>query len=160
MNMPSARISPQLASFFVAFLIALPVVGFGVVILGINNVASVKPGVAPVFILTGLPFIWIVALDVIDRIVAVRHVARLLEAFDEEDMEDMADLLTDAATLSMVPHTRFETKWRTLIEFLKLDYFGGIASQALFQRSHKGRVRYFEQVARIARLRFRGRMRA
>ena len=157
MNMASLRSSSQLVSLFAAFLIALVVIGFGVVILGLSKIDSVKPGVAPVFVLVGLPLIWIVTLDVIERIVAVRHLARLLEAFDEEDMAYMVDLLTDAATLSMVPHTRFDTKWRTLIEFLNVDYFGGIASQALFQRSNKGRVSYFEQAAGMARIRVRDR---
>src|SRR5216683_166994 len=154
MNMASLRSSSQLVSLFVAFLIALVVIGFGVVILGLSKIDSVEPGVAPVFVLVGLPLIWIVTLDVIDRIVAFRHLARLLEAFDEEDMAYMVRVLTDAATLSMVPHTRFETKWRKLIQFLNLDHFGTIASQALFQPSRKGRIRYFKQVARVAHLRF------
>jgi hypothetical protein len=81
--------------------------------------------------------------------------ARLLELFDKDDMAYMVDLLTETTTLAMVPHTRFETKWRAFIEFLNLDYFGSIAAQALFQRSHKGRLKYFEQAARTARLRFR-----
>jgi hypothetical protein len=155
--MASHQISSQLIFLSAAFLTALLVVGFGVVILGLNKIDSVNPGVAPVFILTGLPVIWVAALDVIHRMVAVRHLARQLELFDKDDMAYMVDLLTDAATLAMVPHTRFETKWRALIEFLNLDYFGSIASQALFQRSHEGRLKYFEQVARIARLRFRER---
>jgi hypothetical protein len=141
-----------------AFLIALLIVGLGVIILGLNKLDRVNPGVAPIFILAGLPVIWLVALDVVDRIVAVRHLARLVQLFDEDDMAYMVDLLTDAATISMVPHTRFETKWRILIEFLNVDYYGSIASQALFQRSHTGRLKYFEQVARIAGLRFRGRL--
>src|SRR6266436_8779115 len=157
MNMAPRRSSTQLLSVFVAFLIAALAVGFGVVILGLSKIDGVKPSGAPIFILLGLPFIWIVALDVIDRIVAVKHLARLLEVFDEDDVAYMVDVLTDAATLSMVPHTRFDTKWRTLIEFLNLDYFGGIASQALFQRSNKGRVSYFKQAAGMARLRVRDR---
>lgn len=146
--MPHDRGKPHFLSVFVAFLVTLLVVGFGVVILGIGKIDEAKPGIAPIFILVGLPLIWVVTLNVIDRIVAIRHLARMLEGFDEDDMEYMVRVLTDAATLSMVPHTRFETKWRKLIEFLNSDYFGSIAAQALFQRSRKGRIRYFEQVVR------------
>ena len=148
------RSNPHFFSVFVAFVVALLIVGFGVVIFGIDKIDRAKPGIAPIFILMGLPFIWVVTLDVIDRIVAMRHLARQLQGFDEDDMEYMVRILTDAATLSMVPHTRFETKWRKLIQFLNLDHFGTIASQALFQPSRKGRIRYFKQVARVAHLRF------
>jgi hypothetical protein len=155
MKMPYPRLPPQLLSFFVAFLVALFVVGLGVGILGIGKIDAAKPGVAPIFILAGLPFIWVVTLDVMDRIVATRHLAAMLEGFNEEDVEYMVGALTDRATSFMVSHKRFEAKWHRLIEFLNVDHFGRIASQALFQRSHKGRIRYFKQVTRIAQLRFR-----
>jgi hypothetical protein len=151
--MISSQFSSQLISLLAAFLIALLIVGLGVAIFGLYKIDSVKPGVAPVFILTGLPVIWIAALDLIHRMMAVRHLARLLELFDKDDMAYMVKLLTDAATLAMVSHTRFETRWRALIEFLNSDYFGSIAAQALFQRSHRGRLKYFKRAARIARSR-------
>ena len=150
----SPRISSQLIYLLLAFFLAFPVIGFGIIVSGLTKIDN--PIVALIFILTGLPLIVIVMLDIIDRTVAIRELAQLLELLDEDDMAHMVELLNDSAGLSMAPHTKFEAKWNSLAEFLNLDYFGRIASRALFQRSHKGRLKYFER-ARIIRLRFRDR---
>jgi len=150
----SPRISSQLVYLVLALFLAFPVIGFGIVISGLHKIDN--PIIALIFILTGLPLILIVVLDVIDRLVAIRELAQLLELLDEDDMEHMMELLNKSVGLSMEAHTKFEAKWSSLAEFLNFDYFGRIASRALFQPSHKGRLKYFER-ARIIRLRFRDR---
>jgi hypothetical protein len=148
--------SPQVATQFIylllAFFLAVPVIGFGIVISGLNEID--RPIVALVFILTGLPLILIVALDTIDRVVAIRQLAELLELLNEDDITHITKLLNEPAGILMMSHTKFESKWSSLAEFLNFDYFGRIASRALLQPSHKGRLKYFER-ARIIRLRFR-----
>jgi uncharacterized membrane protein len=150
----SPRISSQLKYLLFALFLSFPVIVFCIVISGLNKIDN--PIIALMFILTGLPLILIVMLDVIDRVVALRELAQLFELLNEDDMAHMLELLNDSAGLAMAPHTKFEAKWASLAEFLNFDYFGRIASRALFQPSHKGRLRYFER-ARIIRLRFRDR---
>jgi len=150
----SPRISSQLIYLLIALFLAFPVIGFGIIMSGLNKVDN--PIIALIFILTGLPLILIVVLDIIDRMVALRELAQLLELLDEDDMAHMVELLNNSAGLSMAAHTKFEAKWSSLTEFLNFDYFGRIASRALFQASQKGRLKYFER-ARIIRLRFRDR---
>ena len=157
LKMFHARAISDLLPFFIAFFVALIVVGFGAVILGIYEIDRSNRGVVPVFILMGLPLILVVTLDLIDRIVAFKRFARLLEGFNADDIEHIIHALTGASTSFMAPRTRFEPKWHRLIEFLNSDHFGRIATQTLFQSSHEGRIRYFKQAARIARLHFPGR---
>ena len=149
----SPRISSQFIYLTFAIFLTLPIIGFGILISGLNKLDS--PIVALIFILAGLPLILIVTLDAIDRVVAIRRLAELLELLDEDDMAHMVELLNEPAGTLMTPHTKFESKkWSLLAGFLNLDYFGKIASRALLQPSHKGRLKYFER-ARIIRLRLR-----
>ena len=148
------RISSQLVYLLLAFFLALPVIGVGIVLLGLSKIDN--PSIVLIFILTGLPLILTVMLDMIDRVVAIRQLAQILELLDEDDIAHMVELLADSVGLSIAAHTKLEAKWGSLTEFLNLDYFGRIASRALLQPSHKGRLEYFER-ARIIRLRFRDR---
>jgi hypothetical protein len=148
-----ARSPSPFVSLLLSFIIAILVIIFGFVMLGMHASNNINSRVIPFIILIGLPFIWSITLDVIDRVLAIRSLAHLLKGFNEEDIEYILHLLTDASTVSLVPRMRFEHRWQRLVEFLNSDHFGSIARTALFQCSPEGRIRYFKQAARIA---FRG----
>jgi len=105
----------------------------------------------------GVVLIGSVALDMLRRVEAKRQLASKLSLFTNERY------LWTLLYSPVFPPLRFEyppqplglelpppEQWMELWEFLRLDPFGRIASQALYQRSLQGRDRYLTQVMRMA----------
>jgi hypothetical protein len=105
--------------------------------------------------IVGIALVGNVTIDMMRRYEAKNRLARLLSSLDDERWLYLRRGLEMRYPLFMfqpqdhVPDP--DREWFRVWEFLHGDPYGTLASQALFQRSPIGRMRYFNEVLEMAR---------